>query len=193
MENLTSTDQNQLMGYVLSAQTYPVPLPEFWSLCGYPDFRSASAMLERHFQINKDFIEHLGSSLLAYPIYKLTIECAQYLSSMALNEKGNRTKQFLSETNKQFNELPEIHRLSLQAQQTKVEMIEGNIQKLEEDALVKASLVDIDKEIKKQNETMWNGLYQLMRNYAHQRRIPIMEAYEMLFQVAQQNVFNEKN
>lgn len=193
MENLTSTDKNQLLGYVLSPQTYPVPLHEFWPLCGYPGFKGTLATLERHFQIDKDFIEHLGSSLLAYPTYKLTIECAQYLASMTLNKKGKHVKQFLLDTNKQINELPEIYRLSLQAQQAKIEMIEKDIDHIEEDALVKASLVDIEEEIKEQNETMWNGLYQLMCNYAHQRRIPIMKAYEMLFQVAQQNVFNEKN
>lgn len=188
MENLTTSDQNQLMSYLLSNQQYPIVLFDFFPLCGYSDFGSALATLERHFQIEKDFIEYLGDSALAYPMYKMTIDCARYLASMALNEKGDEVKQFLVEMSEQLSKLPEVYQLGLKASQKKIESLDKRLRHLEDEALVRESLSEIEDKVEEEEKVMWNELDQLVYNYATKQEIPMLKVYDMLFQIARENV-----
>ncbi|HAS42329.1 MAG TPA: hypothetical protein DCS93_17765 [Microscillaceae bacterium] len=184
MENLTTSDRNQLMSYLLSPQQYPITLFDFFPLCGYSDFGSALVTLERHFQIEKDFIEYLGDSVLAYPMYKMTIDCARYLASMALNEKGDQVKQFLVDMGEQLSELPKVYQLGLKASQAKIESLGKRLRHLEDEALIRESLAEIEEKEK----VMWNELDQLVYSYATKQKIPMLKVYDMLFQIARESV-----
>ncbi len=174
MEKLSEINQNQLMNYVLSHQTHPVPLQSFWELCGYPDFQEAKQTLIQHFQVDQDFIVSSDDTFPDFKKYSLTLDCAKCMAAMNF-KNGNRVKQFLMTMQDQLTTLPQVYRNSIQALQTKLEELSQRLWDLEKNAI-------------NQNLSWHNELDQMICSYASQKDMPALQVYQTLLLIARENV-----
>ena len=178
MAKLSKPNQHQLMNYLLSNQAYPVPLQNFWKMCGYPGFHEAKKTLVHHFQVNEDFTVSGEDKFPDYKKYFLSLDCAKCLAAMNFKD-GNQVTQFLLDMHDEFKNLPQIYQNSLRAMQTKLVDMNERLWELEKESII-------------QNDTLWTDLDHIVCSYATKKSLPALEVYQTLLSIARENVELER-